>query len=138
MGSGFKEKRFNIVKDYLNSIEKISKVSFMIKVGSKTVSSDSNTNKIKQSPTFILHAPRNSLVKAIKLNIFDDLLIGNFAKLIIPSNYYSNYRNLLKIPAKYIDNIGIKDANELKEFYGYIEIPMIISRSIKIGNNSKL
>ena len=81
-----------------------------------TVSSDSNTNKIKQSPTFILHAPRNSLVKAIKLNIFDDLLIGNFAKLIIPSNYYSNYRNLLKIPAKYIDNIGIKDANELKEF----------------------
>ena len=23
---------------------------------------------------------------------------------------------LLKIPAKYIDNIGIKDANELKEF----------------------
>ena len=111
-----KKKDFNIVKDYLNSIEKISKVSFMIKVGSKIVSADSNTNKRKQSPIFILHAPRNSLVKAIKLNIFDDLLIGNFAKLIIPSNYYSNYRNLLKIPAKYIDNIGIKDANELKEF----------------------
>ena len=111
-----KKKDFNIIQDYLNSIEKISKVSFMIKVGSKIVSSDSNTSKIKQSPTFILHAPRNSLVKAIKLNIFDDLLIGNFAKLIIPSNYYSNYRNLLKIPAKYIDNIGIKDANELKKF----------------------
>ena len=111
-----KKKDFNIIKDYLNSIEKISKVSFMIKVGSKIVSSNSNTSKIKQSPIFILHAPRNSLVKAIKLNIFDDLLIGNFAKLIVPSNYYSNYRNLLKIPAKYIDNIGIKDANELKKF----------------------
>ena len=111
-----KKSDFNIVKDYLNSIEKISKVSFKIKVGSKIVSSDTNTTKKKQSPIFILHAPRNSLVKAIKLNIFDDLLIGNFAKLIIPSNYYSNYRNLLKIPAKYIDNIGIKDANELKEF----------------------
>ena len=115
-GQDLNKREFNIVKDYLNSIEKISKVSFMIKVGSKIVSSDSNTTKITQSPNFILHAPRNSLVKAIKLNIFDDLLIGNFAKLIIPSNYYSNYRNLLKIPAKYIDNIGIKDANELKEF----------------------
>ena len=107
---------FNIVKDYLNSIEKISKVSFLIKVGSEIVSSDRNLTNLKKRPTFILHAPRKSLVKAIKLNIFDDLLIGNFAKLIIPTSYNSNYRNLLKIPAKYIDNIGIKDANQLKEF----------------------
>ena len=40
LGSEFKKNDINIVKDYLNSIEKISKVSFMIKVGSEIVSSD--------------------------------------------------------------------------------------------------
>ena len=71
---------------------------------------------MKKNQQIILHAPRNSLVRAIKLNIFDDLLIGNFARLIIPANNNFNYRNLLKIPSKYIDNIGIKNANDLKEF----------------------
>lgn len=105
-----------LVKDYLNTIEKISNNSFLIKVGSKIIESDIKLSKLKNSEKFILHAPRKSLIKAIKFNIFDDLLIGNFARLIIPSNKNFNYRNLLKIPSKYIDNIGIKDANELKEF----------------------
>ena len=36
--------------------------------------------------------------------------------MIIPLNYSNNYRNLLKIPSKYIDNIGIRNSQELKEF----------------------
>ena len=73
MESGIKKNELYIVKDYLNSIEKISKVSFLIKVGSEIVSSDRNLTNLKKRPNFILHAPRKSLVKAIKLNIFDDL-----------------------------------------------------------------
>ena len=106
---------FKLVKDYLNTIEEISKNSFLIKVGSQIIESDIKLSRFKRSQKFILHAPRKSLIKAIKLNIFDDLLIGNFARLIIPSNNI-NYRNILKIPSKYIDNIGIKNANDLKEF----------------------
>ena len=107
---------FKLVKDYLNTIEEISKNSFLIKVGSQIIESDIKLSRFKRSEKFILHAPRKSLIKAIKLNIFDDLLIGNFARLIIPANNNVNYRNLLKIPSKYIDNIGIKNANDLKEF----------------------
>ena len=56
-----KKSDFNIVKDYLNSIEKISKVSFKIKVGSKIVSSDSNfetTTKIKDRRDFGEHSSK--------------------------------------------------------------------------------
>ena len=104
------------IKEYLNSIEKVFNNSFFIKVGSTIIEPDKKFSKFERSQKFTLHAPRNSLMKAIKLNIFDDLLIGNFARLIVPAQYKGNYRNLLKIPAKYIDNIGIKDSNELKEF----------------------
>ncbi len=104
------------IQDYLDNIEKIFKNSFLIKVGNKIVEPSIKLSKFEISQKFILHAPRKSLIKAIKLNIFDDLLIGNFARLIIPSNYKCNYRNLLKIPSKYIDNIGIKDSRELKKF----------------------
>ena len=111
-----KKGELKIVKEYLNNIEKIFNNSFLIKVGSKIVESDIKLSKFNRSQKFILHAPRSSLIKAIKLNIFDDLLIGNFARLIIPENYKNNYRNLLKIPSKYLDNIGIKDSQELKQF----------------------
>ena len=105
-----------MIRNYLKNIEEISGKSFSIKVASKIIKSDIELSKLKKNRQIIIHAPRNSLVKAIKLNIFDDLLIGNFARLIIPSNNNFNYRNLLKIPSKYIDNIGIRNATELKEF----------------------
>ena len=111
-----KKGEFNFIKEYLNNIEKISKNSFLIKVGSRIIESDISLSKKNRSQKFIFVAPRNSLIKAIKLNIFDDLLIGNFSRLIIPLNYSKNYRNLLKIPSKYIDNIGIRNSQELKEF----------------------
>ena len=72
--------------------------------------------KKNQNCPFTFYAPRNSLLRGIKSNIFDDLLIGNFAKVIIPENRRINFRNILKVPSKYIDNAGINNIKELREF----------------------
>ena len=105
-----------IVKNYLNKISEISKKNnFSIKVGRNIISSNYVEKNFKKNSSLILHAPRKSLVRAVRSNIFDDLLIGNFAKLIIPYNRI-NFRKILSIPSKYIDNIGIKNGDELKQF----------------------
>lgn len=104
-----------LVVDYLNKISILNKNSFSIKV-SKTIVKPKNTNFSNTKMCFILEAPRSSLMRAIKQNIFDDLLIGNFAKVLIPTNKAINFRNILKIPSKYIDNANIKSLEDLKDF----------------------
>ena len=44
------------------------------------------------------------------------MLIGNFAKLILPERKRVNYKRTLKVASKLIDNIEINDASEFKEF----------------------
>ncbi|MBO8219562.1 MBL fold metallo-hydrolase [Prochlorococcus marinus] len=105
-----------VVINYLNKIEEINKNGFSIKVGKKIISSDRFNIKAYQKYNFILNAPRKSLLRAIRSNIFDDLLIGNFAKIIITNKKTLNFRNTLKIPSKYVDNVRINDAQELKQF----------------------
>ncbi len=99
---------------YLNKIAKVNKNSFSIKVGSRIVSPDQKFHKAKSS--FIFHAPRKSLLRAIKSNIFDDLLIGNFAKVYILENQPVNFKNTFKVASKYIDNAGVNNLEELKKF----------------------
>ena len=103
-----------IVIKYLNKISVINKNSFSIKVGRKLFSPDQKYYKEKSS--FIFHVPRKSLLRAIKSNIFDDLLIGNFAKVYILDNQKANFRNTFKIASKYIDNAGINNLEDLKKF----------------------
>ena len=105
-----------LIKKYLAQIREVGNESFKIKVGKKIISADKSFDNTLTDKKFIIHAPRNSLVRAIRLNIFDDLLIGNFAKLIIYSKQKSNYRKTLKFASKYIDNLEIKNAEELKTF----------------------
>ena len=107
-----KSQDISIVKNYLDIIYKIHKNAFSIKVGNKII----NPSNLVNSPNLILHAPRKSLIRSIKSNIFDDLLIGNFAKLIIPSRKKINFRRVLAVPSKYIDNVGIRNLSDLKEF----------------------
>ena len=109
------EKDELLVRDYLNKISTLTKNSFSIKVGKKIIKNNKH-NFPDDKICFTLHAPRFSLIRAIKLNIFDDLLIGNFAKVIIPKNKTINFRNILKIPSKYIDNAKINNLEDLKEF----------------------
>ncbi len=105
-------KDINLIKKYLNQINLVGKKSFNIKVGNCIIRPE-----IENSLTnFVIHAPRNSVVRAIRSNIFDDLLIGNFAKLILPKRKSINYKKTLRVASKFIDNLGIKDANETKKF----------------------
>ena len=86
---------------YLNKIAELNKNSFSIKVGSELFRL---MKIIPRQSSFIFHVPRKSLFRAIKSNIFDDLLIGNFAKVYIPENQTANFKNTFKVASKYIDN----------------------------------
>ena len=103
-----------IVINYLNKIAEINNNSFSIKVGTRVFSPDIENYNSESS--FIFHVPRKSLLRAIKSNIFDDLLIGNFAKVLIRQNQTENFRNTFKVASKYIDNAGINNIEELKKF----------------------
>lgn len=63
--------------------------------------------------------PRFSLIRAIKNEIFDDLLIGNFmkTKLVNSSNLYDP--DFTFTTAKYADNGGVKKMEELKEYFAF-------------------
>ncbi len=103
------------VREYLNKIAILNKNYFSIKVGKKFIKAN-DFNSANNKVCFTLEAPRFSLIRSIKLNIFDDLLIGNFAKVLIPRDKLINFRNILKIPSKYVDNANISNLEELKEF----------------------
>jgi len=68
----------------------------------------------KKGITF--EAPRNSLMKTIEFEIFDDLLIGNFMKTTLHGlgSLYDNDISL--IIAKYADNGNAQSISELEEY----------------------
>ncbi|MBK69090.1 MAG: hypothetical protein CMF54_04790 [Legionellales bacterium] len=64
------------------------------------------------------NAPRNSLIYAIKNNIFDDLLIGNYMKIKL-INVPSLYPNFTPYITKYGDNGLATSREELKKYFEY-------------------
>ena len=63
--------------------------------------------------------PRASLMKAIRREIFDDLLIGNFMKtqLFNCMDLYSP--DFTMAVTKYSDNGGVKAEEELRKYFNY-------------------
>ena len=61
-----------------------------------------------------IQTPRNSLIFSIKNNIFDDILIGNFAKFEL-INVPSLYPDFTPYVAKYGDNGNARSKDELKQ-----------------------
>tara|TARA_B100000963_G_scaffold260529_1_gene228780 strand:- start:670 stop:2043 length:1374 start_codon:yes stop_codon:yes gene_type:complete len=108
----------DIVITYLNKILEIDGQGFSIQVGGEIISPNP-TNFSSKKSSFLILVPRRSLLRSIKSNIFDDLLIGNFAKVLIPENNPNNFRNILKVPSKYIDNAGISSVEELRKFLSF-------------------
>ena len=105
-------------QDYFNSISALSHGfrSIQLVVGGikSSVLSDG-----KGSVDLQFEVPRMSLLRAVKREIFDDLLIGNFMKttLVGAKSLYSPDFTLSV--AKYSDNGGAKMADELKEYFAY-------------------
>ena len=60
--------------------------------------------------------PRNSLLKAIRLKIFDDLLIGNFMKTTLHNLPNLYYKNLKYVIANWSDNGGVDTEEELHKY----------------------
>ena len=68
-----------------------------------------------------IETPRNSLVFAVKNNIFDDILIGNFAKFEL-INVQSLYPDFNPYVPKYGDNGDARSKSELKQYFDYYKL----------------
>ena len=68
-----------------------------------------------------IETPRNSLVFAVKNNIFDDILIGNFAKFEL-INVQSLYPDFNPYVPKYGDNGYARSKSELKQYFDYYKL----------------
>ena len=111
-------REFKQCKEYFESIEllRYNFKSILLSVGgieNYVIKNGSGNAIIK------FEVPRNSLLKAIRREIFDDLLIGNFMRTHL-TNCKSLYDpDFTLTSTKYSDNGGIKSQEELKEYFAY-------------------
>ncbi len=77
-----------------------------------------NLSKRKEKIRF--SAPKNSLITAIKNEIFDDMLIGNFMKTQL-INVKSLYPDFTPYVAKYADNGIAKSRDELRQYFKHYQ-----------------
>lgn len=68
-----------------------------------------------------IETPKNSLMFAVKNNIFDDILIGNFAKFEL-INFPSLYPDFNPYVTKYGDNGNARTKQEVKEYFKYYRL----------------
>ena len=102
-------KRFDHIK------KKFGFITFI--VGNKE-----NTLKLSdREEGIIFETPRNSLVEAIKHNIFDDVLIGNFMKTRL-INVDSLVPDFSPYITKYGDNGNARTEDELKDYFDYYKL----------------
>jgi len=81
-----------------------------------------NTLKLSdRKEGIIFETPRNSLVEAIKHNIFDDVLIGNFMKTRL-INVDSLVPDFSPYVTKYGDNGNARTEDELKDYFDYYKL----------------
>lgn len=114
----------NYLQNYLKEFHATSGSSGILsfRVGSQLISEnnvlDFTNERASKLSYFTLHAPRKSMSRAAKERIFDDLLIGNFARLYVYANP-EKVSGSLKVASKYIDNLCIKSSEELLEFQAH-------------------
>lgn len=67
----------------------------------------------------VFETPRRSLMQAVRFEIFDDLLIGNFMKTRLVGNWPASrlYPDFTPYVAKYADNGRAKTAQQLHEYF---------------------
>lgn len=85
-----------------------------LRVGAQETTIDLNKSKFKTAITF--EVPRTSLMTAIRYQVFDDLLIGNFMKTTL-HGLDSLYPHFSPVVPKYADNGGANTRYELAKYF---------------------
>ena len=87
-------------------------------VGGKEEIVELKSKEFKKGITF--EVPKNSLMTAVKFEVFDDLLIGNFMKATLHGEWGPRglYPDFTPYVAKYADNGRAKTAAELRAYHG--------------------
>ena len=107
-----------LCRQYFNSISSIPSNFRSIDLvvgGTKT----SVLSAGRGSVDLLFEVPRKSLVRAVRREIFDDLLIGNFMKTTIVGARNLYYPDFTLSVAKYSDNGGVKLSEDLKDYFAY-------------------
>ena len=109
----------SLIDSYFKSIHHLKNVLGFIRVriGGKEHTVTLNRQKMDRGITF--EAPRHSFMTAVQLEIFDDLLIGNFMKTTLHGSWDSSrlYPDFTPYVAKYADNGRAKTKEELREYF---------------------
>lgn len=104
---------------YFRAIEHLSDhFDFLnFRVGGKDNIVELSKRKFNRAITF--EVPRNSLVAAVRWEIFDDLLIGNFMKTMLHGKFSKTgvYPEFTPYVAKYADNGRAKSKEELELYF---------------------
>ena len=112
------KKQINECRDYFSEISSLFKnyKSIILDVGG--VKNEMLKNG-KGKATIKFKVPSNSLMKSIRGEIFDDLLIGNFMETKIINAYDLYNPDFTFSVAKYSDNGRVKAEEELKKYFNY-------------------
>lgn len=105
----------NYFKNIKNLKDKVGTIIF--NVGNKDFPIDLS----KRTEVIRFTAPKNSLVTAIKNEIFDDMLIGNFMKTQL-INIKSLYPDFTPYVTKYADNGNAKSKTELDDYFRFYKL----------------
>ena len=108
-----------LIKIYFNKIDHLKNYfgSLTFRVAKKDFTLKLSNHKA----SIIFEVPRNSLLSAIKYNIFDDLLIGNFMKVTL-INVRSLYPNFSPFVAKYADNGFSSSSSDLENYFNFYKL----------------
>ncbi|HLH42990.1 MAG TPA: hypothetical protein VKV74_08390 [Bryobacteraceae bacterium] len=104
------------IREYIQKKEELRKHFGFVRfrVGGEEMVVDINPRRHRDRG-FTFEAPRNSLCTAVKYEIFDDLLIGNFMKTTLHGGA-TLYPNFTPVVAKYADNGRAQTSAELREY----------------------
>ena len=126
----------SLISEYISSVEllkdRFASVEF-------SVGGEIHQIKFKNSGKKIrFTAPKSSLIKAIRTNTFDDLMIGNFMKTQCfgykPSIYNPDFGRTL---TKYADNGGIKTKKQYKEYLNFYSKKRKLSDKLSLSVRNK-
>ena len=108
------------IGDYFRSIAHLSQIMDFVtfRVGNKDNVIELRNREFHKGIVF--QVPRRSLMRAIRYEIFDDLLIGNFMRTTLVGKWPSSglYPDFTPYVAKYADNGRAKSVQELERYFG--------------------